>query len=140
MLSDIDRKRETCTYRAIIRINPRSGNSGVKNCCFPPEALATPSAAILPLLAALSIVEGQSVFVQSPARYRPSPHASGCGLNRSNPGVTENVARASFNTPARNIRASRIAGKKRLNSSIAGNKISSRVFFNSTCDALITSS
>ena len=55
-------------YRVISRISPFAGSSGTRNFCSSPAALTTASAAIRPLRTPLSIVLGQSVRVQSPAR------------------------------------------------------------------------
>ncbi len=86
------------------------------------------------------MVDGHSVAVQSPARYKPGHCVDCCGLNLSRPGVTEKVARASFNTPLFSSFACLTAGKKLSNSCNAEDSISSLSIFNSAHDALMTSS
>src|SRR5580698_5065626 len=86
------------SYRLdISRINPRGFRSGTRNLRGVSQFAHIASAARCPLRAALSIVEGQPVAVQSPARTQFG-HGDdlASGRNLSIPGGTPNVARTSF--------------------------------------------
>src|SRR5271154_6314998 len=105
-------------------INPLAGISGAIN---RPLSPTTAPAASLPLRAAPSIVDGHSVAVQSPARKNPGQSVWAPGRNRSSPGTTEKVARASFSTPFFTNFARFTSGKNIANSRRAEDRISSLV-------------
>jgi len=119
------------------RINPLAEISGAMN---RPLSPTTAPAASLPLRTAPSIVDGHSVAVQSPARKNPGQSVWFPGRNRSNPGTTEKVARASFSTPLFNNFVRFTSGKNICNSFSAEESISSRVILNCALDPAITNS
>src|SRR5271170_6720353 len=119
------------------RMKPLAGISGAINRLSYPT---TAPAASLPLRTAPSIVEGHSVAVQSPARYSPGHSVLWRGRNSSSPGTTENVARASFNTPLLISFARLTSGKNICNSFSAEDSISSRVILNCALEPAITNS
>jgi hypothetical protein len=119
------------------RINPLAGISGAINLLPSPT---TAPAANLPLRAAPSIVAGHSVAVQSPARKKPAQSIEAPGRNRSSPGTTEKVARASFSTPLLISFARFTSGKNIANSRKEDERISSRAIPNCALDPAITNS
>lgn len=77
------------------------------------------SAARCPERAALSIVEGQPVAIQSPARKQFVHGETELGRAASIPGGTPNVARISFTSAAFSSFADATAGKNSANSATA---------------------
>src|SRR6266850_944944 len=119
--------------------NPSGARSGCKNLRGVPFERRTASAARYPLRTAPSIVAGQPVSVQSPARNNPRTEDSCFGRQRSTPGSAENVAAASFMTVAFTNSASRAAGSACRTSSKHRSIISWRDLCSKSYDALITS-
>ncbi len=95
-----------------IRISPRGFKSGLRNVRGSPMLLQIASAARCPDRAALSMVEGQPVAVQSPARKQLGHGAADDGLALSIPGGTPKVARISFTSTAFSNFARGRAGKE----------------------------
>src|SRR6267378_6984187 len=75
-----------------IRINPDAGRSSLRLLLKPSSA----SAALYPLRTAPSMVAGQPVAVQSPAKKKFWTVVSCLGRQRSTPGSGEKVAAASL--------------------------------------------
>src|SRR6185312_2751488 len=122
-------------------MNPDGGKSGATNFVFfLPIAFATHSAAPNPLLTAPSMVAGQPVAVQSPARNIFGQSVVKPGRYSSTPGTGENVAFTSLMTVAFVNFASRTAGKNSASSAIAKSIISWRDFSTSALEALTTNS
>src|SRR5207248_11170708 len=92
-----------------------------------------------PLRTGASMVEGQPVCVQSPARNRPGVLVSCAGRQRSTPGSGEKVAAASLITVALTSFASRAAGRAWRTSFKHKSMISSRDFLSKSYEALMTS-
>ncbi len=81
-----------------------------------PMPSQTASAARCPLRAALSIVEGHPVAVQSPARNKSGHGETAEGRAESIPGGTPNVARTSFTSATFSSFASFTRGKNSASS------------------------
>src|SRR6266849_6566322 len=118
--------------------NPSGSRSGWRNFRGAPATRSTASAARYPLRTAPSIVAGQPVADQSPARNNPRTDVSCFGRQRSTPGSGENVAAASLITVAFTNCASRAAGSACRTSLRQRSMISWRDFGNKSYDALIT--
>src|SRR6266852_4752241 len=119
--------------------NPSGSRSGWRNFRGVPATRSTASAARYPLRTAPSIVAGQPVAVQSPARNNPRTDVSCFGRQRSTPGSGEKVAAASLITVAFTNCASRAAGSAWRTSLRQKSIISWRDFGSKSYDALITS-
>src|SRR5271165_5551664 len=98
------------------------------------------SAARCPDRAALSIVDGHPVAVQSPARKQFGHGETEVGLAASIPGGTPKVARISFTSAAFSNFAEATAGKNSANSRTACSIACSRVNAAKLREALTTSS
>src|SRR5215467_6865365 len=70
------------------RMNPVAGRSGLRNVVTRPAVWVTASAARYPLRTAPSIVAGQPVAIQSPARKIRGHWVFASGRNLSSPGRT----------------------------------------------------
>ena len=121
-------------------MNPRGSRSGFRILRRSPSAVYTASAAKCPLRAALSIVDGQPVAIQSPARTQFGHGDVEPGLAASIPGGTVNVARTSLTSAAFSSFAPATAGKNSFSSATASSIASSRQSAANLCDALTTSS
>ena len=99
---------------AAVRVSSRTsaacGRSGVRAACGRPLQAQTASAAIRPLRTAPSIVEGQPVAVQSPARNRFGTRVREAGRDASTPGRTESTAVGSVTTRLSTSAGHRAAG------------------------------
>src|SRR5712671_36167 len=84
--------------RAHTRASPSGRKSGCKYFRVAPESERIASAARYPLRTAPSIVDGQPVAVQSPAKYKPDNGLFCAGRHWSDPGAGENVAHISLTT------------------------------------------
>lgn len=124
----------------IHRINPRGLKSGSRKSRVPPIPLHTASAARCPDRAALSIVDGHPVAVQSPARKQFGHGDTAPGRAASISGGTPNVARTSFTTAAFSSFACAASGKNSLSSLTAFSIACSRVSAAKLRDALTSNS
>jgi hypothetical protein len=97
-------------------MNPCGFRSGTSIVRAAPMLSQRASAAKCPDRAALSIVEGQPVAVQSPARKQFGHGEMAPGLDASIPGGTPKVARISFTSAAFSSFAEATAGKNSANS------------------------
>src|SRR5215469_7878355 len=123
------------------RINPSGGKSGTRYLAAPwPAARAIHSAARCPLRTAPSIVAGQLVAVQSPARNTRGHGVALAARYRSTPGFGAYVAFTSLITVDFSNFASRVSGKNSLSSLTASAMISDRDFSSNDFDELTTSS
>ena len=102
------------------------------------DAFAASRAAVSPDRIAPSIVAGQPVFVQSPARDRPGTRVTASGRIASVPGAGLKVAACSVTTHDEMQRAPAIAGNVVRNSPRTISRISSRLFRASSWLALTT--
>src|ERR1700722_9598358 len=107
----------TCYFWAHRRANPSARKSGCNNFRGVPASERIASAAKKPLRTAPSIVDGQPVEVQSPARNNPVWEVPCGGRHPAEPGAGENVADISFTTVPFTSDASRVAGSTLRNSS-----------------------
>ena len=112
--------------------------SAVSGAAVRPTDRAAAAAANRPLRTAPSIVDGQPVAVQSPARKRFGTADSAGGRTRSTPGRTDSTAVGSVTIRERSKRACRAAGKISLSSPTTVSSNSCRSPPQSPREALIT--
>ena len=109
------------------RIRPRGFRSAFRILRRSLSAARMVSAARCPLRAALSMVEGQPVAIQSPARTQFGQGDMELGRAASIPGGTVKVARTSLTSAAFSSFASLAAGKNSLSSATASSIACSRL-------------
>jgi len=134
------REQGTELLQPMKRISPCGFKSGSRKVCGSPMLLQTASATRCPDRAALSIVEGQPVRVQSPARKQLGQGAAAVGREASIPGGTPKVACISFTSAAFSNFAEDTAGKNSASSATACAMACSRDSVAKARDALTTSS
>src|SRR3954463_9921928 len=121
-------------------MKPLDGRSGERNRMAFPETPVRASAARYPLRTAPSMVAGQPVAVQSPARNTRGQGVIGTGRWASIPGRGEYVAFTSLITVDLTRFAARAAGKNSRTSLSASSTISVRDLSIRVFDELTTSS
>src|SRR5581483_6701227 len=120
-----DRPPERLHRRGAARLRRRRHAAPrVRSRCAPSSAAC---AAAAPLRTALSIVAGQPVAVQAPARKRPGTFVAAAGRCRAVPGTPRNVARGSRVTKKERTSADRAAGSRSASAARNSSRSSSEV-------------